>query len=138
MEPQLLVDMLVSVSRRHPELPIFDAPDWAASCSRAALAKPVVRRPRVQQRLRHVLHASKAKHRVKRPRKEATAGDVVEEVIYLEEDAVPTTWPTAGEGLYAQLIPEVEDRKFLVEENDEEAFSHFMVDKMGRQIVQPV
>jgi len=54
-----------------------------------------------------------------------------------EEDALPPTWPKAGEGLYAKLPPENEDRRFLEDENDEEAFSHFMVDKEGKQMVVP-
>jgi len=35
------------------------------------------------------------------------------------------------------LAPENEDRRFLEDENDEEAFSHFMVDKEGKQMVVP-
>lgn len=48
--------------------------------------------------------------------------------------SLPPTWPRAGEGLYAKLPAEDEDREFLADDNDEEAFSHFMVDKMGKQM----
>lgn len=54
------------------------------------------------------------------------------------QDALPPLWPKAGEGLYAKLCPEDEDRAFLLDENDEEAFSHFGVDKFGKQISIPV
>ena len=54
-----------------------------------------------------------------------------------EEEVLPPAWPKPGEGLYAKLLPETEDRQFLVDQNDGEAFSHFAVDKMGRQIVEP-
>lgn len=55
-----------------------------------------------------------------------------------DDDGMPLTWQPAGKGLYAQLPPEREDSKFLVDDNDEEAFSHFMVDKRGKQIMDPV
>jgi hypothetical protein len=57
-------------------------------------------------------------------------------VVYEKEDSLPPTWHKAGEGLYAKLVPEVEDRSFLVDDNDEEAFSHFMVDGSGKQIIE--
>lgn len=53
-------------------------------------------------------------------------------------DSLPPMWPKAGEGLYAKISPEDEDRAFLLDENDEEAFSHFGVDKFGKQIAIPV
>jgi hypothetical protein len=58
-----------------------------------------------------------------------------EEVV---EDVLPSTWKPAGQGLYAMLPPETDDRSFMMDSNDEESFSHFMVDKAGHQIIDPV
>ncbi|KAI9171492.1 Succinate--hydroxymethylglutarate CoA-transferase [Paramyrothecium foliicola] len=102
LEPQLLVDILVSVSKKHPNLPMFDSPDW-------------------DRRL-----------------PSADRGRVSGEITYGEEDTLPPTWRKAGEGLYAKLAPEVDDRAFLVDENDEESFSQFMVDREGKQIIDGV
>jgi hypothetical protein len=145
LRPQLLVDILVSVSRKHPELPIFDSPDWWSRFSGAARPKPALAKskPRSHDRPRHGhIINPKAKIKIKtgkRVIKPAASAQVVEQSAPEEEeevDALPSTWPKAGEGLYATLLLETEDRKFLIDENDEEAFSHFMVDKMGRQIVE--
>lgn len=54
-----------------------------------------------------------------------------------DDDVLPESWPKAGHGLYARLKPEKEDL-ILFDDNDEEAFSHFMVDKQGRQIMEPI
>ncbi|UNI21157.1 hypothetical protein JDV02_007172 [Purpureocillium takamizusanense] len=190
LKPQLLVDILVSVSKKHPDLPIFDDPEWrenlpgATAAAAAAAAAPS--RPRVtagaKPRARHghtLLHPKAGTHKVKgsrkvlkritvvRPKKEpglggtapptarpeaagaggqdaaageAGGGEGEEEVVAEEEemDALPPTWPKAGEGLYAKLPPESEDRLLLEDDNDEEAFSHFMVDKGGKQMVAVV
>ena len=55
-----------------------------------------------------------------------------------EEDLLPPTWRKAGHGMYSMLPLETDDRKFLLDPNDEESFSHFMVDKTGHQIIEPV
>jgi hypothetical protein len=52
-----------------------------------------------------------------------------------EEDLLPPTWPKAGEGLYSKLPPETEDRTFLVDDNDDESFSQFMVDGFGKPMI---
>ncbi|KAJ6445946.1 ankyrin repeat domain-containing protein 28 [Purpureocillium lavendulum] len=177
LKPQLLVDILVSVSKKHPDLPIFDDPEWRENipgAASAADAAAVLARPRVtataKPRARHghtLLHPKAGTRKVKgsrkvlkritviRPKKEPGAsangqrpgraqGDPIEEDVEgeeveeeEEEDALPPTWPRAGEGLYAKLPPENEDRRFLEDENDEEAFSHFMVDKVGKQMIVP-
>ncbi|GJN73299.1 hypothetical protein PLICBS_007377 [Purpureocillium lilacinum] len=179
LKPQLLIDILVSVSKKHPDLPIFDDPEWrenlpgaAAAAAAAAAAEAAPPRPRItagaKPRARHghtLLHPKAGTRKVKgsrkvlkritviRPKKEpGTAGETrparaegdeagedveEEEEEEEEEDALPPTWPKAGEGLYAKLPPENEDRRFLEDENDEEAFSHFMVDKEGKQMVVP-
>lgn len=63
--------------------------------------------------------------------------DAPEDEEDVEEDVLPPTWPKAGEGLYAKLLPETEDRTFLADENDGESFSQFMVDNFGKPMVVP-
>ncbi|KFG87705.1 hypothetical protein MANI_112559 [Metarhizium anisopliae] len=53
----------------------------------------------------------------------------------VEEDVLPSTWPKAGQGLYSKLPPETEDRAFLADDNDDESFSHFMVDNLGKPMI---
>lgn len=162
LRPDLLLDLMVSVTKRHPDLPIFSSPDWNANIqepSRPPIhrAKPKPGGPRHGPSLLN----SKAKHKiksrpsrpsaVKKPHKRSRLANEVnpdeedeeeeeeeEEQGEYYEEYMPTTWPKAGEGMYAKLLPETEDSEFLVDGNDEEAFSHFMVDRLGRQIVEPV
>lgn len=156
LKPQLLVDILVSVSKKHPDLPIYDDPDWRANLPSASGPKrsATTQRSRITGRPRHghTLVHPKASRKVKGSRKvlkritvmkaedadadAAPAGDAEDEDEG-EEDSLPPTWPKAGEGLYAKLPPEDEDRAFLEDDNDEEAFSHFMVDKFGKQMAVP-
>lgn len=165
LRPQLLVDIMVSVSKRHPDLLIFNSPDWngnesrstvADSSSKAAHASRKAHLPSGRPPHGRSLLNSKAKQKIKsgsiakqssikRPAKRSQlAGETVEAAAGMQgegdidDDAPPPTWPKAGEGLYAKLASEINDRLFLADENDEEAFSHFMVDKMGRQIIDPV
>ncbi|KAF4581043.1 hypothetical protein GQ602_007180 [Ophiocordyceps camponoti-floridani] len=51
-----------------------------------------------------------------------------------KDESLPTTWPRAGQGLYAKLASEKEDGALLVDDDDEEAFSHFLVDEFGKQV----
>lgn len=148
LEPQLLVDLFVSVSKRHPELPIFDSPDWEekvrqAEAIKAAALAAAQARARTHQRPRHghTLLNPRMRHKRKGVRKIvkiATVSEpagktmvVQEEDTEEEEDIMPPTWPKAGEGLYAKLAPEIEDTLYLADEGDDEAFSHFMVDGLG-------
>lgn len=149
LEPQLLVDLFVSVSKRHPELPIFDSPDWEAKVReqqavKAAALAAAQARAKSHQRPRHghTLLNPRMRHKRKGVRKivkvvvstavEPTGKTVVlqEEESEEEEDVLPPTWPKAGEGLYAKLVPDNHDRLYLADEGDE-AFSHFMVDGLG-------
>lgn len=179
LRPQLLIDVMVSVSKRHPDLLMFSSPDWNASESRlaatpssskaaaAAAAHASSRKANIPAgRPPHgrSLLNSKAKQKIKsgsiakqqalkRPAKRpqlpgytveddaaATAAAAADDgdVENVDEDAPPPTWPKPGDGFYIKLAPEINDRLFLADENDEEAFSHFMVDKVGRQIIEPV
>ncbi|KAJ3473478.1 hypothetical protein NLG97_g10285 [Lecanicillium saksenae] len=147
LNPQLLVDLFVSVAKRHPELPIFDAPDWEEKVReqeaiKAAAYAAAQARARAHQRPRHghTLLNPRMRQKRKGVRKivkiaatteSAEKTIVVQEEESEEEELLPPTWPKAGEGLYAQLAPEDEDTLYLADEGDDEAFSHFMVDGLG-------
>ncbi|GKT48237.1 uncharacterized protein ColSpa_08418 [Colletotrichum spaethianum] len=135
IHPGLLVDILVSISKKHPGLPIFGSPDWAQP--RGHQQEP--------QRHRQSNHA-----RLKVPKQRSKTGGVRKILKTApaeaadpaaddedDDDALPESWPKAGHGLYAKLKPEKED-SLLFDDNDEEAFSHFMVDKEGKQIMEPL
>ncbi|KAH7328738.1 hypothetical protein B0I35DRAFT_418201 [Stachybotrys elegans] len=145
LKPQLLVDLLVSVSKKHPELPMFESPDWEASlpskvrsqASAGPGGSQVGDRPRQQaqppsQRIKQKVKTHKKTMKIPRNTEPQANG------LLDVEDPLPPTWHKAGEGLYARLVPENEDRSFLTDCNDEEAFSQFMVDRMGRQVVEPL
>lgn len=152
LKPQLLVDVLVSVSKKHPNLPLFDHPEWMANLpSRSSLPKPnaASQSPRVPSQPRHglaVLAAKEPRKPRSRPKPAKPIAVAATDMAGHEgavksradggvEKSLPSTWPSAGQGLYTKLPPEVEDGEFLEDDNDEEAFSHFMVDKVGRQML---
>lgn len=144
LKPQLLVDIMVSVAKKHPDLPIFDSPNWNAATMSAisVRTKSSVRsaaRPR-HGRHGHTVSESRTKHkqRVSKKTIKLTSIPQTEELPLVGyRESLPPMWPKAGEGMYALLSPEDEDRAFLLDENDEEAFSHFGVDKFGKQIAIP-
>ncbi|ATY66776.1 hypothetical protein A9K55_000958 [Cordyceps militaris] len=147
LEPQLLVDLSVAVARRHPGLPLFDAPDWETKvCEQeAARVAALAARARTHQRPRHghTLLNPRMRQRHKGVRKVVkitTAATtetpaktvlVVQDEVSEEEELLPPTWRKAGEGLYATLPPEDQDTMYLADEGDNEAFNHFMVDGHG-------
>ncbi|CAF3449873.1 unnamed protein product [Fusarium graminearum] len=141
LKPNLLVDVLTSVSKRHPDLPMFDSPDWESQLlnpSRPVKASKQDGKPRHG----HVLLNKAAKQKQKTTKKILKRTRVIEVITSAPEEdnvnALPPTWARAGEGLYSKLLPETEDRSILVDDNDEESFSHFLVDGAGRQIMEPV
>ncbi|OLN88293.1 hypothetical protein CCHL11_00190 [Colletotrichum chlorophyti] len=134
IQPGLLVDILVSVSKKHPDLPIFSSPDWAQP--RTYQPEP---QPRQTEHPNHLARPKPSKQRsktggVRKILKTAPAGAVDEDD---DDDVLPESWPKPGHGLYARLKPEKDD-PVLYDNNDEEAFSHFMVDKQGKQIMEPL
>ncbi|KAJ4271957.1 hypothetical protein NW762_000666 [Fusarium torreyae] len=141
LKPNLLVDVLVSVSKRHPDLPIFDSPDWESQLLNAS--RPVKSSKHDEKhRHGHVLLNKNTKPKQKTTKKILKRTRVIEVITTAPEednvDILPPTWAKAGEGLYSKLPPETEDRLFLMDDNDEESFSHFLVDGAGRQIMEPV
>lgn len=145
LKPQLLADVLVSVSKKHPDLPIFSSPDWDTQATGPLRSIPnqAGRHPRPDgARHGHSLVNSKIRNNkqnaTKKILKRTRVIEVTTDVQDENEDALPPSWPKAGEGLYAKLPPETEDRQFLIDENDEESFSHFLVDNLGKQVVEPV
>ncbi|CRK17369.1 hypothetical protein BN1723_002926 [Verticillium longisporum] len=121
----LLIDVLVSMSNKHPNLPLFNHPDWAVALTTPAslprLAPPKVRQP--------------AKPVTKRPKTSAIRKVQETETIadQPDEEPLPGIWPEAGIGLYSKLPPELPD-PILLGQNDEEAFSGFMIDRNGRPV----
>ncbi|KAJ4314993.1 hypothetical protein N0V84_008619 [Fusarium piperis] len=140
LKPNLLVDILVSVSKRHPDLPMFDSPDWEAQLTTPSRVHKSSRHEE-KPRHGHVLISSKARSKQKTTKKILKRTRVIEVITTAPEDdddILPPTWAKAGEGLYAKLAPETQDRSLLMDENDEESFSHFSVDGFGKQIMEPV
>ncbi|KAG6016593.1 hypothetical protein E4U54_001055 [Claviceps lovelessii] len=155
LQPRLLVDIMVSVSKKHPDLPMFDSADWQMSLHNSPDSHTesikAVARPTGTSRHGHTVISSKARQRQKnakralrrlilaqndddaRPAEEE--GENEDEEAEAEEDALPPAWPKAGEGLYSKLPLETEDRTFLTDDNDDESFSQFMVDKAGKPIM---
>ncbi|KAK2038560.1 hypothetical protein LZ31DRAFT_588283 [Colletotrichum somersetense] len=161
--PGLLVDLLVSVSQKHPDLPIFGSPDWVQP--KAPRQEPQRQRQGNHARLKAPKQRSKTggvrKILKTAPPAPAVAGAPAADGEQQQQqhhqqqqqpqpqedelddddddddddDALPESWPKAGHGLYAKLKPERED-PLLFDDNDEEAFSHFMVDEQGRQVVE--
>ncbi|KAJ4145790.1 hypothetical protein LMH87_004626 [Akanthomyces muscarius] len=133
LEPQLLVDLFVSVSKRHPKLPLFDAPDWETKVREKEAARAVAlaaaqARARAHQRPRHGHTLLNPRMRQKRngvrkvvkitttTTEAAGKTVVVQEEESEEEELLPPTWRKAGEGLYAMLPPEDEDTLYLADE----------------------
>ncbi|KAK2056173.1 hypothetical protein LY76DRAFT_627857 [Colletotrichum caudatum] len=169
--PGLLVDLLVSVSQKHPDLPIFGSPDWvqpkaprqepqrprqgnhaslkapkqrsktggvrkilktappAPSAAAAAAAATVAGAPAADGEQQQRQQQQQQQPQPQEDDLDDDDGDAD------DDDALPESWPKAGHGLYAKLKPERED-PLLFDDNDEEAFSHFMVDEQGRQVVE--
>ncbi|KAM0322019.1 hypothetical protein ACHAQA_009761 [Verticillium albo-atrum] len=121
----LLIDVLVSMSKKHPNLPLFSHPDWAAALvAPTSLQRPLP--PKARQ---------PAKPVTKRPKTSAIRKVQETETIadQPDEEPLPGIWPEAGIGLYSKLPPEQPD-PILLGQNDEEAFSGFMVDRNGRPV----
>ncbi|KAF4814027.1 SWM histone demethylase complex subunit phf1 [Colletotrichum tropicale] len=132
IKPGLLVDILVSVSKKQPDLPIFRSPDWA---------QPRAKQPESSRT--NVLANGTGNHLPPKRSKQRSKPGGVRPILQLttapEADAVPEdneddylhpNWPKAGKGLYATLPPEKEDSHYLEDDNDEEAFSHFFSHQM--------
>ncbi|KAG6036642.1 hypothetical protein E4U41_005582 [Claviceps citrina] len=199
LHPQLLVDVMVSVSKKHPDLPMFDSPDWQKSLHDAHAApssrnEPLIKtEPRPTEPPRpttttttttgtaarhgHTAVNTKARQRQrnsktavrrlvlaqneeeapllppppppeeeeqqqqgqeKEQEEEAENEEEKEKKEEAEKESLPPSWPKAGEGLYSKLPPETEDRAILIDDDDGESFSQFMVDKAGKPIVVSV
>ncbi|EGY22084.1 uncharacterized protein VDAG_03524 [Verticillium dahliae VdLs.17] len=121
---------------RLAELPAFNKPELVGfkagdadretalttPASLPRLAPPKVRQPA-------------AKPVTKRPKTSAIRKVQETETIadQPDEEPLPGIWPEAGIGLYSKLPPELPD-PILLGQNDEEAFSGFMIDRNGRPV----
>ncbi|KAG5962598.1 hypothetical protein E4U58_003816 [Claviceps cyperi] len=168
LRPQLLVDVMISVSKKHADLPIFDSPDWQKTLhgSLSAQTESIMKAEprlagRVTPRHGHTAVNPRARHRQKNAEKalrqfllaqttddvpsaglkvenlDGDAGEAGEAGVAerVRKDALPPFWPKAGEGLYAKLPLETEDRGFLIDANDDDAFSQFMLDRAGKPVM---
>ncbi|KAG5921164.1 hypothetical protein E4U61_007097 [Claviceps capensis] len=163
--PQLLVDIMVSVSKKHADLPMFDSPDWQKTLhdSLSSQTESIIKAEsrlvgRVTPRHGHTAVNPRAHHRQKNAKKalrrlllsqttdgappagmkvENLDGDAGEARVAekAQKDALPPFWPKAGEGLYAKLPLETEDRSFLIDANDDDAFSQFTLDRAGKLVM---
>ncbi|KAG6203007.1 hypothetical protein E4U35_004722 [Claviceps purpurea] len=165
LRPQLLVDVMVSVSKKHADLPMFDSPDWQKTLhdSLSSQTESIIKAEprllgRVTPRHGHTAVNPRARHRQKNAKKalrrlllsqttdgappagmkvENLDGDAGEAGVAekAQKDALPPFWPKAGEGLYAKLPLETEDRRFLIDANDDDAFSQFTLDRAGKPVM---
>ncbi|KAG5941298.1 hypothetical protein E4U59_001813 [Claviceps monticola] len=165
LRPQLLVDVMVSVSKKHADLPIFDSPDWQKTLhdSLSSQTESIIKAEsrlveRVTPRHGHTAVNPRAHHRQKNAKKalrrlllsqttdgappagmkvENLDGDAGEAGVAekAQKNALPPFWPKAGEGLYAKLLLETEDRRFLIDANDDDAFSQFTLDRAGKLVM---
>ncbi|KAG6268012.1 hypothetical protein E4U48_004871 [Claviceps purpurea] len=165
LRPQLLVDVMVSVSKKHADLPMFDSPDWQKTLhdSLSSQTESIIKAEprllgRVTPRHGHTAVNPRARHRQKNAKKalrrlllsqttdgappagmkvENLDGDAGEAGVAekAQKDALPPFWPKAGEGLYAKLPLETEDRRFLMDANDDDAFSQFTLDRAGKPVM---
>lgn len=146
LKPQLLADVLVSVSQKHQDLPIFDSPDWESqlpSAQRPAAKPPTTTPAESKPRSGHVVALTRPKAKAAKATKKILKRTRVIEVVTddapgFNEDVLPATWMRANEGMYSKLAADVDDGSLLVDENDEESFSHFMVDGLGKQVTEAV
>lgn len=138
---------MVSISKRHPNLPIFDSPDWNPEAIAAAMnnndnkesTQLNSNNTTPRRRHGHTLINPRMRQRHKSAKKSMNRSITFDtstaeegEIVVIQEDSIPASWPQAGQGLYAKLPPENEDNTYLVDENDEAAFSHFVVDNRGK------
>lgn len=142
----LLADIMVSVSKKHPELPVFATPDWdpaaAAENKVLSLASSALRRRHghtlINPRMRHRHKAAKKsklllmEKAIAKRTSDTNDGGSESPAIEEEEDTLPDIWPRAGDGLYAKLPVETDDDAYMIDDNEDEAFSHFMVDRAGK------
>lgn len=151
LRPNLLVDLLVSVTKRHPDLPIFSSPDWhtqitpGTSSSRKSLGvdsgqrtpqtPPVSSRQGAPGISTPSLAAAMKQAAPPKQTQTVDAADPWDD----DDDFLPPSWPKEGEGMYAALPPEDRDSEHLVDKDAGGAFQGFLVkgDAEGRIKVEP-
>lgn len=153
LRPNLLVDLLVSVTKRHPDLPVFSSPDWHTqvtphtSSNRKSLSiDPGQRTPRSPSASNgqgapgtstSTPNLAAAAKQAAPPKQTQTvdAADPWDD----DDDFLPPSWPKEGEGMYAALPPEDGDGEHLVDKDAGGAFQGFLVkgEGEGRMKVEP-
>ncbi|CAI4216274.1 unnamed protein product [Parascedosporium putredinis] len=117
LRPNLLVDLLVTATKKHPELPIFSSPDWAAQVTAGAS------RPRTLS-----IDPGPEKRGVDSPIPSHTAPNpplsTPQLTAAMKQAAPPKQTQT---GMYATLPPESEDAEHLIDEDAGGAFQGFAI-----------
>ncbi|SPN96870.1 uncharacterized protein DNG_00390 [Cephalotrichum gorgonifer] len=135
LRPNLLVDLLVSVTKRHPELPVFNSPDWASqlvestSPHRKSLSiDPGQRSPRQAGPGTPTQKTAAAAGGQAAPPKQTQTVDAAD-AWDDDDDFLPPSWPKEGEGMYAALPAESQDLEHLVDRDEGGAFQGFSVER---------
>lgn len=151
LQPNLLVDLLVSVTKRHPDLPVFDSPDWPANVTPSAPSDRKLLSIDQGQRAPQTpsapngstptgISTPKAAAAAKQaaPPKQTQTVDAADPWDD-DDDFLPPSWPKEGEGMYAALPPEGTDSAHLVDRDEGGAFQGFLVkgETDGRMKVEP-
>lgn len=132
LRPNLLVDLLASVTKRHPELPVFNSPDWPSMLAADAPSRrnslsidPGHRTPQAGTPGAEGQASATALKQAAPPKQTQTvdAADPWDD----DDDFLPPSWPKEGEGMYAALPPEGEDTEHLVDRDEGGAFEGFLV-----------
>lgn len=139
LQPNLLVDLLVSVTKRHPDLPVFDSPDWPANVTPSAPSDKKLLSIDQGQRTPQTpsapngstptgISTPKAAAAAKQaaPPKQTQTVDAADPWDD-DDDFLPPSWPKEGEGMYAALPPEGTDSAHLVDRDEGGAFQGFLV-----------
>lgn len=150
LRPNLLVDLLVSVTKKHPELPIFSSPDWhtqiapGRSAGRNALSIDTGQRTPQTPSASNGQASGISTPSLSAATKQAAPPKQTQTVDATDpwdddDDFLPPSWPKEGEGMYATLPPEDKNGEHLVDKDAGDAFQGFMVngDAEGKLKVEP-
>lgn len=143
LQPNLLVDLLVSVTKRHPDLPVFDSPDWptnvnpsTSSDKKSLSIDQGQRTPQTPSAPNGSAPSGISTPKVAAAAKQAAPPKQTQTVDAADpwdddDDFLPPSWPKEGEGMYAALPPERTDTAHLVDRDEGGAFQGFLVKGEG-------
>lgn len=154
LRPGLLPDLLASISKRHPDLPIFNSPDWATQiasrpppkrglsvesgsrnnnkpASSSGTAPGIV--PNGSPQIRSGTPGTPTGAAAPQPGEPSRNGGAESDVPVEDDDLLPATWPKHGEGFYVTL-PLEKDDPLLVDGLDDIYHQGFAVEKDGTRV----